>query len=71
MARVVTAHTPLAEDQLLFRSMHGSEGLSQLFEFEVDLLSPNTSVDMKAMLGKPLTLEIRTHPSPNKVESNQ
>ncbi|WP_398494796.1 type VI secretion system Vgr family protein [Variovorax sp.] len=60
MARVVTAHTPLAEDQLLFRSMHGSEGLSQLFEFEVDLLSPNTSVDMKAMLGKPLTLEIRT-----------
>ncbi|WP_395349415.1 type VI secretion system Vgr family protein [Variovorax sp. UC122_21] len=60
MARVVTAHTPLGEDQLLFRSMHGSEGLSQLFEFEVDLLSPNTSVDMKAMLGKPLTLEIKT-----------
>ena len=46
MARVVTAHTPLAPDQLLFRSMHGKEGLSELFEFEVDLLSPNTSVDM-------------------------
>jgi type VI secretion system secreted protein VgrG len=38
----------------------GNEGLSQLFEFEVDLLSPNTSVDMKAVLGKPLTLEIVT-----------
>ncbi|MGJ7575380.1 type VI secretion system Vgr family protein [Variovorax sp. RB2P76] len=60
MARVVTAHTPLAPDQLLFRSMHGNEGLSELFEFEVDLLSPNTSVDMKAVLGKPLTLEIVT-----------
>ncbi|RIX74282.1 type VI secretion system Vgr family protein [Acidovorax cavernicola] len=60
MDRVVKAHTPLAEDQLLFRSMHGSEGLSQLFEFEVDLLSPNTSVDMKALLGKPLALEIQT-----------
>ncbi|MDQ0017438.1 type VI secretion system secreted protein VgrG [Variovorax boronicumulans] len=60
MDRVVKAHTPLGEDQLLFRSMHGNEGLSQLFEFEVDLLSPNTSVDMKAVLGKPLTLEIVT-----------
>lgn len=60
MARVVTAHTPLAADQLLFRSMHGNEGLSELFEFEVDLLSPNTSVDMKSVLGKPLTLEIET-----------
>jgi type VI secretion system secreted protein VgrG len=60
MARVVKAHTPLGEEQLLFRSMHGNEGLSQLFEFEVDLLSPNTSVDMKAVLGKPLTLEIVT-----------
>ncbi|RZL63916.1 MAG: type VI secretion system tip protein VgrG [Variovorax sp.] len=60
MARVVTAHTPLGPEQLLFRSMHGSEGLSQLFEFEVDLLSPTTSVDMKAMLGKPLTLEVKT-----------
>ncbi|MFL9666382.1 type VI secretion system Vgr family protein [Variovorax sp. AB1(2024)] len=60
MARVVTAHTPLPPDQLLFRSMHGKEALSELFEFEVDLLSPNTSVDMKAVLGKPLTLEIVT-----------
>ncbi|PBI85899.1 Phage-related baseplate assembly protein [Variovorax boronicumulans] len=60
MDRVVKAHTPLGEEQLLFRSMHGSEGLSQLFEFEVDLLSPNTSVDMKGLLGKPLALEIQT-----------
>jgi type VI secretion system secreted protein VgrG len=45
--RVVKAHTPLAEDQLMFRSMHGAEGLSQLFEFEVDLVSPSVSLDMK------------------------
>jgi uncharacterized protein involved in type VI secretion and phage assembly len=36
-------YTACTEDQLLFRSMHGNEGLSQLFEFEVDLLSPSTS----------------------------
>lgn len=62
--RVVKAHTPLGEEQLLFRSMHGTEGLSQLFEFEVDLLSPNTSIDMKAVLGKPLALEIQTAGAP-------
>lgn len=62
--RVVKAHTPLGEDQLLFRSMHGTEGLSQLFEFEVDLLSPSTSIDMKAVLGKPLALEIQTAGAP-------
>ena len=60
MARVVRAHTPLGEDQLQFRSMHGTEGLSQLFEFEVDLLSPSASIDMKAVLGKPMALEIQT-----------
>jgi type VI secretion system secreted protein VgrG len=60
MVRVVKAHTPLGEDQLKFRSMQGSEGLSRLFEFEVDLLSPSAAIDLKSVLGKPLTLEIQT-----------
>jgi type VI secretion system secreted protein VgrG len=60
MARIVRAHTPLGADQLLFRSMHGTEGLSQLYEFEVDLLSPDAAIDLRSMLGKPLTLEIQT-----------
>jgi len=62
--RIVKAHTPLAEDQLMFRSMHGTEGLSQLFEFEVDLVSPSVSLDMKSVLGKPLSLEILTAGEP-------
>ncbi|WP_413470479.1 type VI secretion system Vgr family protein [Variovorax paradoxus] len=44
--------------------MHGTEGLSQLFEFEVDLLSPSVSLDMKSVLGKPLSLEIQTAGEP-------
>jgi type VI secretion system secreted protein VgrG len=64
MARVVKAHTPLGEDQLEFRSMQGSEGLSRLFEFEVDLLSASASIDLKSVLGKPLTLEIQTAGAP-------
>jgi type VI secretion system secreted protein VgrG len=60
MHRVVKAHTPLGDDQLMFRSMRGTEGLSQLFELEVDLLSPSAAIDLKSVLGKPLTLEIQT-----------
>jgi len=64
MDRVVKAHTPLGEEQLMFRSMNGTEGLSQLFEFEVDLLSPSATIDMQSVLGKPLSLEIRTAEAP-------
>jgi type VI secretion system secreted protein VgrG len=64
MDRIVRAHTPLGDDQLLFRSMCGSEGLSQLFEFEIDLLSTNASIDPRSLLGKPLALEIRTAGAP-------
>jgi type VI secretion system secreted protein VgrG len=64
MDRIVRAHTPLGDDQLLFRSMCGSEGLSQLFEFEIELLSTNASIDAKSLLGKPLALEIRTAGAP-------
>jgi type VI secretion system secreted protein VgrG len=60
MNRILKAHTPLGEGQLLFRSMHGTEGLSQLFEFEVELLSPQRSIDARDVLGKPLALEIKT-----------
>ena len=60
MDRIVVAHTPLAEGELLFKSMHGNEGLSQLFEFDVELVGESHSLDMKKLLGKPLTLEITT-----------
>jgi len=58
--RLVKAHTPLPPEQLKFRGMHGAESLSQLFELEVELVSESYSLDMKSLLGKPLTLEIET-----------
>lgn len=36
----------------------GSEGLSQLFDFRVELCSENREVDFASVLGKPCTLEI-------------
>jgi type VI secretion system secreted protein VgrG len=62
--RIVKAHTPLPPEQLRFRAMHGAEGLSRLFEFEVDLVSDSYTLDMKSLLGKPMTLEIQTSGEP-------
>ena len=62
-SRPIIAHTPL-QDSLTFKQMTGHEGLSQLFEFEVELLANNFNLDLKQLLGKPLTLEIATTSAP-------
>lgn len=56
--RSIVAHTPL-KGQLGFKQMSGSEGLSQLFHFEVELVADNYNLDLKSVLGKPLTIEIQ------------
>lgn len=61
--RSIVAHTPL-QGQLGFRSMNGTEGLSQLFEFDVELVADSYNVDLDALLGKPLTLEVETSTRP-------
>jgi len=58
--RIVRAHTPLPPGALQFRSLHGREAVSALYEFEVDLLASTHTLDLKALLGKAVTLEIDT-----------
>ena len=60
MDRIVIAHTPLGEETLRFRAMQGTEALSELFEFEVELLSDSMDLDLKTLLGQSLTLDITT-----------
>lgn len=52
MDRLIIAHTPLPAHQLLFRSLSGEEKLAGLFEFDVELLSPDNRLDLKALLGQ-------------------
>ncbi len=59
MPRTVQVHTALNAEQLKFRAMRGQEGLSQLFEFEVDMVSPSFNLDLKKLLGTSLTLELQ------------
>ncbi|TSD60033.1 type VI secretion system tip protein VgrG [Variovorax sp. KBS0712] len=58
MPRTVQVHTVLSAEQLKFRAMRGHEGLSQLFEFEVDMVSTSFNLDLKRLLGTSLTLAI-------------
>ncbi|AHG65541.1 type VI secretion system Vgr family protein [Advenella mimigardefordensis] len=57
--RPIVAHTPL-EGVLAFRQMSGTEALSSLFEFEVELVAESYSLDLQQLLGKSLTIEIES-----------
>ena len=55
--RTFTAHSTLG-DELEFRSLEGSEQISRLFEYRVRLLSKDSSISAKSLLGKDMTIEI-------------
>jgi len=59
MSRRVTISTPLG-DALQFRELHGREAVSELFEFDIELISDSKSIDPKALLGQAATLTIET-----------
>ena len=51
--------TPLGPDALLLTGFRGSEGLSKLFRFELDLLAPlDAPADFAKLLGQPVVLSI-------------
>jgi type VI secretion system secreted protein VgrG len=50
--------TPLGKDVLLLRGFSGSEAISQLFHFDLDLLSENDSIKFQDVVGKNVTLHV-------------
>jgi len=52
-------NTPLG-DTLQLRQLHGTEELSRLFTFNVQVISESKTVDPKALLGKSATVEVET-----------
>ncbi len=56
--RRIAISTPLGADVLLLRGFNGTEGISQLFEFDLDLLSENDSLKFNDLVGKSVTLRI-------------
>lgn len=57
LIRTAMFASPLG-DKLAFYSMRGREALSRPFFYEVDLLSKDDSLDLLALLGKPVTVAL-------------
>jgi len=56
--RRIAISAPLGDDSLLLRGFTGSEAISQLFHFDLDLLSENESIKFQDLVGKNVTLRI-------------
>src|SRR5712692_11640152 len=56
--RRIAITTTLGKDALLLRGFNGSEAISQLFHFDLDLLSENNSIKFQDVVGKNVTLRI-------------
>ncbi|BAP57586.1 hypothetical protein THII_3289 [Thioploca ingrica] len=59
---LITVHSPLGENQLLFKNLQGEEQLSGLFYFQLELLSESRRLDFNDILGQPLTVRIQFAP---------
>lgn len=60
--RHIALKTPLGKDVLLLKGFSGREGMSQLFSFDLELLSEvDPAVDFDAIVGKNVTISVK-HP---------
>lgn len=53
--RMLVVETPLGEDKFKLLGFSGTESVSQLFQFELELLSEEPAADYKQIVGKPIT----------------
>jgi type VI secretion system secreted protein VgrG len=60
MGRALRIDTPLGADALLLRNVSGQEAVSQLFRFQLELLSEDDALSFDAIVGKNITLHIQT-----------
>ncbi len=56
--RLIQIITPLGADELLLRSFHGQESVSQLFRFELLMHSENRSIKFDDIVGKNATIRM-------------
>ena len=52
----LTVTTPLGDDTLQLRTMHGEEQLSGLFHYTLELVSAQNNLDFASIVGQGLTV---------------
>ena len=58
MSRAMEITTPLGEDVLLFHRMTANEALGRLSEFQIDLLSTRSDIDLDEIIAKNVTVKL-------------
>jgi type VI secretion system secreted protein VgrG len=58
--RALRIDTPLGPDVLLLRNFSGQESVSQLFRFQLELLSEDDAISFDDIVGKKVTVHIQT-----------
>ncbi|MGA9980946.1 MAG: type VI secretion system tip protein VgrG [Candidatus Sulfotelmatobacter sp.] len=56
--RLISIDTPLGKDVLLLSGFNGSEGISRLFRFDLELFSEQNSINFKDIIGQNVTIHI-------------
>jgi len=56
--RLIKIETPLGEDVLLLKGFWGQEGISQLFRFDLDLMTEGPPIDFNAIVGQNVTIHV-------------
>jgi type VI secretion system secreted protein VgrG len=57
--RLIAIDSPLGKDVLLLRGFTGQEGVSQLFNLDLDLLSEDPEIKFKDIIGQRITVRLR------------
>ena len=57
--RLLSIKSPLAKDELLLTSFAGTEYISDLFEFQLEVLSSNNAIQPDALIGKTVTITLQ------------
>ena len=57
--RLISISTPLPKDELLLTSFEGTEYISDLFEYKIEVLSKNHSIKAEDLIGKNITVTIQ------------
>jgi type VI secretion system secreted protein VgrG len=56
--RLISIDTPLGENKLLLQSFRGHEGISRLFEFQLELLSEDPAIAFNKIVGQRVTIKV-------------
>jgi type VI secretion system secreted protein VgrG len=60
--RLIELQTPLGKDKLLLTSVVGEESISELFHYDIGMVSTDHAISPESLIGQPLVIRLGTQP---------